>query len=111
VKAPFVIPREINIRGRRWLVMREQELPADVRHTKSEMRRGVTLGQAHREKREIYLAHHDNPRMECETFLHELMHACVRFPKGPLEDAQEERFILHVEASLLRALEQLEWLP
>lgn len=108
--AAFIIPREIRIRRRRWLVIREQELPPDAGHTRREMKSGVTVGQAHREKREIYLADHDGPRSENVTFLHELIHACVKRSSSPLTDEQEEKFILHVEEALLDVLAQLEWL-
>jgi len=115
-RAPFKIPRELRIRGRRWLVIRDHELstvaaaPSDKNH-KTRLRKdwdGLTV----REDKEIYIARHSDGWSAAETFVHELLHACVVYSDHkapPLDDAAEERFIQHVQKHLLDALSQLHW--
>jgi hypothetical protein len=113
-RAPFEIPRELLIRGKRWLVVREHELQphngtldARARNQLSFLE-GVTYPSGFKRgpKREIHLAEHDDPRKEAATFLHELLHACSN---QVIPMSREEAFIEDVDEPLLRALEQLEW--
>ena len=116
-RAPFVIPREIMIRGKRWLVAYDTDLGDDKHDVRSrlELRKGGHLRAAcyppahpHIE-REIHMSTYSNrdPREACSTFLHELLHACST--TGVIPHKQEEAFVADVETPLLRALEQLEW--
>jgi hypothetical protein len=112
-RAPFEVPRELLIRGKRWLVVREHELSGDDAQdarARNQLRflHGVTYPSLFRRgpQREIHIAHHDDPRQEASTFLHELLHACSS-QRVPM--SREEAFVADVEQPLLRALEQLDW--
>lgn len=117
--APFEVPREIVIRGRRWLVAYDVDLSDTMHDARSRMElgpgdlgvalHGTTYPTDHPHiKREIHLSSHNNPtpRVHCSTFLHELLHACS---SQVLTMPQEEKFVSDVEVPLLRALEQLNW--
>lgn len=114
-RATFHVPREITIRGKRWLVVRSHELIGedgkhDVR-SRMELERtadGATYPDGHPHiKREIHLASSLRGWEESVTLLHELLHACS---SQPIPMNHEEKFIRDIETPLLRALEQLEWI-
>jgi hypothetical protein len=113
-RSPFLIPREITIRGKRWLVALDRDLGNDKHDVRSRMElRGRSLGVTYREhndaiRREIHLSAQQSERALAQTFLHELMHACVPVSNA-IPMAYEERFISSIERPLLLALEKLEW--
>src|SRR6266852_5267974 len=103
MSATFSIPDEVRIRGRLWRVALANG-PHDE-HRIHWQHAGVTK----RDPRLILIDRALRIRDRRSTFLHELLHACVHQPSPPLDEVSEERFIAHVEAPLLRALEQLTW--
>lgn len=105
-KAPFKIPEEIVIDNRRWKIIREDKLQTSTVPKAKKDIKGY-LGLTHRDHREIHLRKHSNPLLEASTFLHELMHACS---DECLDYRDEEKFIRGLEAPLLAALSQLEWI-
>lgn len=115
--APFDIPRELLIRGKRWLVLLDQDLtdaPRDVR-SRIDLTAGGHLGSTYPDghpqfRREIHLSTKRNrdERQLASTFLHEVLHACSSQNAG-VSMALEEKFIYDVERPLLRVLEQLDW--
>lgn len=109
-QAKFEIPDRVKIRGRWWLVKRNNDIdglrPEEVGSHPAvpEPLDGLTdpkLKVIHISRRV-----HDSGRPERVTFLHELMHACSR---GKVALAYEEKFIADVEDPLLNALESLVW--
>lgn len=110
-RAPFAVPAEIRIRGKRWLVLNDLDLEprgADAKSARDLQEKSD--GRCHRDKREIHLSVQQPPRALASTFLHELLHACVP-ADGSIPDVMEERLILDIEGALLDALEQLVWAP
>lgn len=105
----FTIPDRVKIRGRWWLVKRNNDI--DGMHaeqvaghpTKPEPLLGLMLPKVKviQLSRRIY-----GTRDERVTFLHELVHACSH-QKIPM--AYEERLLSDVDNPLLNALESLEW--
>lgn len=85
------IPRFVVVRGERWRVVRVP-LPGDL------------VGQCDYTSREIRLDP-VHPDLE-DTFLHELMHACLN---NPPPHPMEERFIRKLTPPLLETLKGLGW--
>lgn len=106
--APFTIPSTIRVGRATWLILREHELdPVHDAVEKRQLERSH-LGFAFPLRKEIHLARHKTERAACETFIHELLHACS---SGKISERAEERFIRDIERRLMGALEQLEWVP
>lgn len=107
-EAPFIVPPILTVRGRRWIVLRENHLGSSDYDVAVKRDLKNARGECDMGRREIHLARGQSPRGEASTFLHELIHACSR---GRVPIKHEEKFVHDIERALLDALEQLEWLP
>lgn len=106
----FIIPDRVKIRGRWWLVKRNN----DIDGLGDEVVAGHPVipekldGVTDPKLKVIQLSRRifNSGRPERATFLHEAMHACSK-QKIPM--AYEEKLIADVEDPLLNLLESLEW--
>jgi hypothetical protein len=89
------LPRTVQVNGERWRVL-----------LKPLARRGLD-GLCRPDVREIHIDESLTAEERDETFLHELMHACVR---EPVSLRVEERLVNRMAPRLLAALESAGWL-
>lgn len=90
------LPRSMKINGEKWTVR--------LKHLAHRGLDGICLPRT----REIFIDICLTPEERAETFIHEVLHACLR---EPWSTATEERMVKRLAPRLLAALDGIGWVP
>lgn len=90
------LPRSLVINGDRWRVLQKDLSNKDY------------VGLCVHRRCEIQVDSNLTGEEKLETFLHEVLHACLR---EPFAERTEERMVLRLAPRLLAALKDIGWVP